>query len=50
MVCGGININYLIDNERKNWYDAMLNLYSLFSKIHFPTGGQNGLNTVIDNT
>jgi hypothetical protein len=41
MVCGGININYIIDNERKN---------NLFSKMHFPTRGQNGLSTVTGTT
>jgi exonuclease III len=49
IICGDINIIYLIDNEKKNQLNALLLLYNLSSIVHFPTRIQNKSATIIDN-
>jgi hypothetical protein len=48
IICGGINIDYLTDNERKKQPDAMLLSYSLVATVHFPTRVQNQSCRAID--
>ena len=35
---GDVNVNYLIDNNRKSQFDAILHSYNLAGTIKFPTG------------
>ena len=42
IICRDINVNYLIDTDRKRQLNSILNSYNLFSTIHFPTSNQNG--------
>jgi hypothetical protein len=35
---GDVNVNYLIDNIRKNQLDAVLHSYNLAGIVKFPTG------------
>jgi hypothetical protein len=48
IICGDINVNYLIETERKRQLDPVLNCYNLFSMIHFSTRNQNGSSPAID--
>lgn len=48
IICGDINVNYLIDTERKRQLDLILNCYNLFSTIHFSTRNQNEWSTAMD--
>ena len=49
LICGGINVNYLIDSNRRSQLDAMLHSYNLVGIAEFPT--RYGLNyqTAINN-
>jgi hypothetical protein len=49
IICGDININYLVQNNRKNILDALLASYNLSSTVYFPTRLQNKSAMVIDN-
>ena len=49
IICGDININYLVESERKNQLDNLLLSYNLTSIITFPTRLQNTSTTAIDN-
>jgi exonuclease III len=49
IICGDLNINYLIDNEKKNQLNSLLFLYNLSSIVDFPTRIQNKSATNIDN-
>jgi hypothetical protein len=49
VICGDININYLVDSERKRQLDAMLLSYNLFAIIDVPTRSQFKTSTTIDN-
>jgi exonuclease III len=49
IICGDININYLVENNRKKILDALLASYNLFSTVYFPTRLQNNSATAIDN-
>jgi hypothetical protein len=44
-----ININYLIDSERKSQLEALLRTYNLTSIVNFPTRLQGNSATAIDN-
>jgi hypothetical protein len=37
IICGDININYLVDSDRKSQLVALLKTYNLTSVINFPT-------------
>jgi hypothetical protein len=49
IICGDVNVNYLIDNKHKSQLDAILHSYNLTGTVEFPT--RFGLNsqTAIDN-
>jgi hypothetical protein len=49
IVCGDINIDYLIDSDRKGRSDALLKTYNLTSVVNFPTRIQKNSTTAIDN-
>jgi hypothetical protein len=49
IICGDINIDYLIDNDRKRQLDAVLLSYNLKATVHFSTRVLNQSNTAIDN-
>ena len=49
ILCGDFNINYLSDNQNKQALNSLLNSYSLYSIIDFPTRIHNNSNTMIDN-
>ena len=49
IVCGDINVDYLVDSEGKRQLDAMLLSYNLSAIVHFPTRTKNQSSTAIDN-
>ena len=49
IICGDINIDYLIDSEKKNRLNALLQTYNLTSIIKFPTRIYKSSATAIDN-
>ena len=49
MICGDININFLIENEKKNQLDNLLLSYNLTSNVSFPVRVLNASATAIDN-
>ena len=49
ILCGDFNINYLSDNQNKQALNSLLNSFSLYSIIDFPTRIHNNSNTMIDN-
>jgi hypothetical protein len=49
ILCGDININYLIDNDRVRQVNAVLNSYNLVSIVTFPTRIRKDSNMAIDN-
>jgi hypothetical protein len=49
IICGDININYLIDSERKSQLEALLQTCNLTSIANFPTRIQGNSATAIDN-
>jgi hypothetical protein len=49
IICGDININYLLESERENQLDNFLLTYHVTSIITFPTRLQNTSATAIDN-
>jgi exonuclease III len=49
IICGDINIDYLIDSDRKSRLYALLKTYNLTSVINFTTHIQNNSATAIDN-
>ncbi len=48
ILCGDFNINYLTDNQNKQALNSLLNSYSLYSIIEFPTRIHNNSNSTID--
>ena len=40
IICGDININYLVDTYRKSQLNSLLISYNLFDTVDFPTGIQ----------
>ena len=48
IICGDLNINYLVLNEQRNQLDNLLLLYSLVGIVDFPTRLTNTLSTAID--
>ena len=50
IVCGDLNINYLIENEQKRQLDNLLLIYNLTGTVNFPTRiNQTATATAIDN-
>jgi hypothetical protein len=49
IICFDININYLIDSERKSQLEASLRTHILTSTVNFPTRTQGNSTTAIDN-
>jgi hypothetical protein len=49
IICGDININYLLNNEVKCKLDALLRTYNVMSTVNFPTRIQGNSATAIDN-
>ena len=49
IICGDINIDYLIDSDKKSQLDALLKTYNLTSVVNFPTCIQKNSATAIDN-
>ena len=49
ILCGEINIDYLLENDRKKQLDSMLQTYNLTAIVHFPTRSQGRSITMIDN-
>jgi hypothetical protein len=49
VICGDVNVNYFMDNNRRSQLDAVLHSYNLMGIVEFPT--RFGLNsqTAIDN-
>jgi hypothetical protein len=48
MICGDINMNYLIDTTHKQLLDLLLASYGLCNTVQFPAGIQNNSHTEID--
>ena len=49
IICGDLNINYLVENNKKTLLDSLLASYNLTSTVYFPTRIQNNSATAIDN-
>jgi hypothetical protein len=49
IICGDININVLVDSDRKSQLEALLKTYNLTSVVNFPTCIQQNSATAIDN-
>ena len=49
IICGDININYLVESNKKTLLDFLLTSYNLTSTVYFPTRIQNNSATDIDN-
>jgi hypothetical protein len=49
IICGDININYLIESKEKQELNNILNSYNLVSVINFPTRVKNNSRSAIDN-
>jgi hypothetical protein len=49
LICGNININYLIESNTKKQPDSMMNKYNLIQIVNFPTRTSNDKETQIDN-
>jgi len=49
IICGDININYLVVNEQRKQLDNLLLLYNLVGVVDFPTRLTNTSTTAIDN-
>jgi exonuclease III len=49
IICGDINIDYQMDNDKRKQLDAVLQTYNLTSIVHFPNRIQNQSSTTIDN-
>ena len=49
IICGDININYLIESKEKHELNNILNSYNLTSIIDFPTRTKDNSSTLIDN-
>ena len=49
IICGYLNVNYLIGNNRRSQLDAVLHSYNLAGTVEFPTRfGLNSHKTAID--
>jgi len=48
IICGDVNVNYLIDNNRRSQLDAVLNSYNIAGIVKFPTRFGLNSHTAID--
>jgi len=49
IICGDINIDYLVDNDKKSQLEALLKTCNLTSVVNFPTRTQKHSGTAFDN-
>jgi hypothetical protein len=49
IICGDLNINYLVENEQKKQLDNLLLMYDLKSIVNFPTRINNTSASALDN-
>jgi hypothetical protein len=49
IICGDLNINYLVDSNRKNQIEALFKTYNLTSVVNFPTRIQHNSTSSINN-
>jgi exonuclease III len=49
IICGDLNINYLVKNEQKKQFDNLLPMYNLISIVNFPTRINNASASALDN-
>ena len=49
VICGDVNVNYLIDNNQRNQLDAVLHYYNLVDIPEFPTRFDLNFQTATDN-
>ena len=49
IIFGDINIDYLVDSDRKSQLEALLKTYNLTSVVNFPACTQKSSTTAIDN-
>jgi hypothetical protein len=48
IICGDINVNYLVRNSRRKILDALLSSFNLSSTVYFPTALQNKSAKAVD--
>jgi hypothetical protein len=49
IICGYLNINYLVENEQKKQLENLLLMYNLIGIVNFPTRINNTSASAIDN-
>jgi hypothetical protein len=49
IICGDLNINYLVENEQKKQLDNLLLMYNLISIVNFPVRINNTSASALDN-
>ena len=49
IICGDINVKYLINNNRRYQLSSLLNSYNLMDTVDFPTRMQHTSVSIIDN-
>jgi len=49
VICGDINVNYLLNDNRRSQLDAVLHSYNLMGIVEFPTRFGTNSQTAIDN-
>ena len=49
IICGDLNVDFLVHSDRKSRLESLLNTYNLTSVVNFPTRTQNLSSTAIDN-
>jgi hypothetical protein len=49
IVCGDFNVNYLVDDKKKQLLNGLLQTFNLFSVVHFPTRICSTTQTLVDN-
>ena len=50
IIYGDININYLVDSDRKSQLEGLLKTYNLKSVVSFPTRTEKNSTTAVDST
>jgi len=48
IICGNVNVNYLIDNNRKSQLDTVLHSYNVADIVEFPTAFGLNSHTAVD--
>jgi hypothetical protein len=49
LICGDINVGYLINCDHKQQLSSLLGTYNMFYTVNFPTRFQNNHNLALDN-